>query len=131
MGTPSSASSGYGRRGALARPRYLAAQHADLPDRGEGSPEVEPGGLGPRPGGPEPGRHDERGGCPDLCRPGRQGPGGRVCGAELGLEPGAYNWQLYQPADRFWLFQGIDPGIFVVLAVLLLYFAVRRVRRIA
>jgi hypothetical protein len=38
---------------------------------------------------------------------------------------------LYQPADRFWAFQGIETGIFVALAVLLLYLAIRRIRRIA
>ncbi|MEV0725156.1 transporter [Micromonospora purpureochromogenes] len=66
-----------------------------------------------------------------MCPPGGKGPEGRACGAELGLQPGAYNWQLYQPADRFWLFQGIETGIFIALAALLLYLAVRRVRRIA
>ncbi|MET8231478.1 transporter [Micromonospora sp. NPDC005298] len=66
-----------------------------------------------------------------MCPPGAGEAKGRACGAELGLEPGAYNWQLYQPADRFWLFQGIETGIFVALALLLLYLAVRRVRRIA
>jgi hypothetical protein len=66
-----------------------------------------------------------------ACPAGAQGPGGRPCGADLGLGPGAYNWQLYQPADRFWLFQGIETGIFVILAALLLYLAVRRIRRIA
>ncbi|MEU4714197.1 transporter [Micromonospora purpureochromogenes] len=66
-----------------------------------------------------------------MCPPGGKGPEGRACGAELGLQPGAYNWQLYQPADRFWLFQGIETGIFVALAALLLYLAVRRLRRIA
>ncbi|WP_410812094.1 ABC transporter permease [Micromonospora sp. 067-2] len=66
-----------------------------------------------------------------MCPPGAAEAKGRGCGAELGLEPGAYNWQLYQPADRFWLFQGIETGIFVALALLLLYLAVRRVRRIA
>ena len=67
-----------------------------------------------------------------ACPPGAQGPGGAgMCGADLGLGPGAYNWQLYQPADRFWLFQGIETGIFVALAVLLLYLAIRRIRRIA
>jgi hypothetical protein len=54
------------------------------------------------------------------------------CGAALGgIGPGSYNWQLYQPADRFWLFQGIEAGIFVVLAALLLFLAIRRIRRIA
>jgi hypothetical protein len=66
-----------------------------------------------------------------MCPPGAPGPGGGACGADLGVGPGAYNWQLYQPADRFWLFQGIETGIFVALAALLLYLAIRRIRRIA
>jgi hypothetical protein len=66
-----------------------------------------------------------------ACPPGGRGPGGGPCGTDLGLGPGAYNWQLYQPADRFWLFQGIETGIFTVLAALLLYLAIRRIRRIA
>jgi hypothetical protein len=65
------------------------------------------------------------------CPPGMRGPGGDACGAELGIKPGAYNWQLYQPADRYWLFQGIETGIFVALAALLLYLALRRIRRVA
>ncbi|WP_319463771.1 transporter [Micromonospora sp. RTP1Z1] len=66
-----------------------------------------------------------------ACPPDGRGRGGGACGADLGLGPGAYNWQLYQPAGRFWLFQGIETGIFVALAALLLYLAVRRLRRIA
>jgi hypothetical protein len=66
-----------------------------------------------------------------VCPPGVSGPGGRACGADLGLGPGAYNWRLYQPADRFWLFQYIETSIFIALAVLLLYLALRRIRRIA
>ncbi|MEU5722478.1 transporter [Micromonospora sp. NPDC047738] len=66
-----------------------------------------------------------------VCPPGTKGPDGRACGAELGLGPGAYNWQLYQPADRFWLFQSIETGIFVALAVVLLHLAIRMIRRIA
>ncbi|MEU5943344.1 transporter [Micromonospora sp. NPDC047548] len=66
-----------------------------------------------------------------VCPPGVRGPSGAACGADLGVGPGAYNWQLYQPAGRFWLFQGIETGIFVVLALLLLYLAIRRIRRIA
>ncbi|WP_432981859.1 transporter [Dactylosporangium sp. CA-233914] len=65
------------------------------------------------------------------CTPGSRTPSGQACGAELGLRPGAYNWQLYQPADRFWLFQSIETGIFVALAVILLYIAIRTIRRIA
>ncbi|WP_262286595.1 ABC transporter permease [Micromonospora sp. MA102] len=66
-----------------------------------------------------------------MCPPGGQGPDGRRCGADIGAGPGSYNWELYQPADRFWLFQWIETGIFVALAALLLYLAVRRLRRIA
>ncbi|MEU8261508.1 transporter [Micromonospora sp. NPDC048999] len=66
-----------------------------------------------------------------ACPPAGGGPAGDACGADLGLGPGAYNWQLYQPGDRFWLFQSIETGIFVVLALLLLYLAIRRIRRIA
>ena len=66
-----------------------------------------------------------------VCPPDAPGPGGRGCGSELGIEPGAYNWQLFQPAERFWLFQWIETGIFVALAALLLYLALRQIRRIA
>ncbi|MEV4508590.1 transporter [Dactylosporangium sp. NPDC049525] len=50
---------------------------------------------------------------------------------DFGLRPGAYNALLVQPADRFWAFQWIETGIFVALAALLVWFAVRRIRRIA
>jgi hypothetical protein len=63
------------------------------------------------------------------CPEGATGPDGRACGAEFG--PGAYNWMLYHPADRFWPFQYIEAGIFTALAVLLLLLAIWRVRRIA
>ncbi|MCW6009261.1 ABC transporter permease [Micromonospora sp. CPCC 205371] len=65
------------------------------------------------------------------CPPGAAGPGGSPCGRDLGLQAGAYNWQQYQPGDRFWLFQTIETGIFIALALLLLYLAIRRIRRIA
>ena len=52
-------------------------------------------------------------------------------GDKLGYGAGAYNWEQYQPASRFWAFQAIETGLFVALAALLLYFAIRRVRRIA
>jgi ABC-type transport system involved in multi-copper enzyme maturation permease subunit len=44
---------------------------------------------------------------------------------------GAYNWVLYQPGSRFWLFQNIETMIFVGLAALLVYLAFRQIRRIA
>jgi hypothetical protein len=49
------------------------------------------------------------------------------CVAEYG--PGAYNQDLFQPADRFWLFQGVETALFVVLALVLVLVAVRLVRR--
>ncbi|WBB70002.1 transporter [Micromonospora sp. WMMD812] len=66
-----------------------------------------------------------------MCPPADQMPEGRTCGTELGIGPGAYNWRLYQPADRFWLFQYIETGIFVAVALLLIYLSVRAIRRIA
>ncbi|MFG3640961.1 ABC transporter permease [Micromonospora sp. NPDC047762] len=114
----------------LARPHYQPARTQTFPIEGEGPPEVSRGDWVLAQGIRNPDGEwvsDGRIQCPT----GGKGPDGRVCGAELGLEPGAYNWQLYQPADRFWLFQGIETGIFVALAFLLLYLAIRRVRRIA
>ena len=49
------------------------------------------------------------------------------CVAEYGA--GAYNQDLFQPADRFWLFQGIETALFVALALVLVLVAVRLVRR--
>jgi hypothetical protein len=43
--------------------------------------------------------------------------------------PGAYNQELFHPADRFWLFQGIETALFVALAMLLLLAAMHWVRR--
>jgi len=37
--------------------------------------------------------------------------------------------ELFHPAERFWLFQGIETALFVALAVLLLLAAVHWVRR--
>ncbi|WP_406067908.1 ABC transporter permease [Micromonospora sp. NBC_01638] len=115
----------------LARPHYQPARTQTFPIEGAGIPEGNRGdwvlSMGIRNPDGTMVAEDTRIQCP----PGGKGPDGRVCGAELGLQPGAYNWELYQPADRFWLFQGIETGIFVALALLLLYLAVRRVRRIA
>jgi ABC-type transport system involved in multi-copper enzyme maturation permease subunit len=67
-------------------------------------------------------------GAQAACQPGAQGPAGVDCGAEFGA--GAYNWQLYQPGDRYWAFQSIETGIFIALAALLLYLAIRQIRRV-
>jgi hypothetical protein len=65
-----------------------------------------------------------------ACAPNATGPGA-ACGADLGITLDNYNWQLYQPGTRYWLFQGIETGIFIAVAALLLYLAIRRVRRAA
>jgi hypothetical protein len=54
-----------------------------------------------------------------------------ACGADQGLGAGAYNWELVQPANRYWTFQWIEMGVFVVLALGLLFLALRRVRRLS
>lgn len=58
-------------------------------------------------------------------------PGATSCGP--GLAGADDNWLMYQPADRFWLFQGIETSIrlVLVLAALLVSRAFRRIRRIA
>jgi hypothetical protein len=49
------------------------------------------------------------------------------CLAEFG--PGAYNLELFHPASRYWLFQGLETALFLVLAAALLLAAVLWVRR--
>lgn len=46
-----------------------------------------------------------------------------------GCQDGLYNLQIYQPANRFWLFQTIETAIFLGLTVVLIILAVHRVRR--
>jgi hypothetical protein len=57
------------------------------------------------------------------------------CGDQLaqqGLGPAPFsNWQQYQPASRFWEFQGIEAGIFLALTAILVCLAFRRVRGIS
>ena len=43
--------------------------------------------------------------------------------------PGAYNQEVFQPADRFWLFQTIETALFIALAVLLLLATIHWIRR--
>ncbi|MFE9688709.1 transporter [Micromonospora sp. NPDC005806] len=115
----------------LVRPHYQPARTLTFPVAGDGRLSLSRGDWILSSGVRNP---DGKMVAPDTqigCPPGARGPGGGACGAELGIQPGAYNWQLYQPADRFWLFQGIETGIFIALAAVLLYLAVRRIRRIA
>ena len=55
-----------------------------------------------------------------LLEPGDQLPRVREVAESLAINP---------PAERFWLFQGIETALFVALAVLLLLAAVHWVRR--
>ncbi|MEU4641424.1 ABC transporter permease subunit [Micromonospora sp. NPDC023814] len=116
----------------LARPRYLPARELTYPVQGS----TDELAIRGRDWILSNGVHDANGklvapNAQVICPSGATGPDGRACGADLGLGPGAYNWWLYQPESRFWLFQGIEAGIFVALAALLLLLAVRRIRRIA
>jgi hypothetical protein len=58
-----------------------------------------------------------------ICDPttGASGPAPPVCAG--------YNLATYQPGSRFWLFQYAEAGIFVALTAVLLWFAIRQVRR--
>jgi hypothetical protein len=58
-----------------------------------------------------------------LCPP----PAATECIAEVGR--GAVNLEIYQPASRYWAFQGIETALFVAVSVLLLVAAVVWVRR--
>jgi hypothetical protein len=49
------------------------------------------------------------------------------CVSQFGA--GAYNLELFQPADRFWTLQAIETALFVAVAVLLLLASVHWVRR--
>ncbi|MEV6831140.1 ABC transporter permease [Amycolatopsis sp. NPDC051102] len=110
----------------LARPRYLPAQTLSFGPGDQRTPNFASGDWVMQQG--------VRNAAGELVLPDAQiGPCPPTgCGAgpqEAG--PGAYNWLQYQPGDRFWLFQGIETGIFVLLAAALVFFAIRRLRTIA
>jgi ABC-type transport system involved in multi-copper enzyme maturation permease subunit len=99
----------------VARPRYLPPLTRTVPDQ--------VGAFNPNQGGLQ------------LAREFRDADGNPIvpdAQGNMAFDPGnTFVWERYQPADRFWLFQGIETGIFVGLALLLLYLAIRRIRRIA
>jgi hypothetical protein len=70
-------------------------------------------------------------GAPILSNPGGKQILGGFC---IGSGPGCFTHvtvvQQYQPGDRFWLFQGIEAAIFIVLALALFAVAYRLVMRI-
>jgi hypothetical protein len=100
----------------LARPDYLPALRRTVPDYGAY------GGFNPEQDYWLLSREfvDANG---DLVLPDAQG--------NMAFGPDIYLRELYHPAERFWLFQGIETGLYAGLALLLLYLAVRRIHRIA
>jgi ABC-2 family transporter protein len=65
--------------------------------------------------------------CPPPATTPTAPPTTDPCVAEYGAD--AYNLQLFHPADRYWLIQGIETALFVALAVLLLVAAIHVIRR--
>jgi len=110
----------------FARPRYLPPQTLSFSPSGKQTPNLASGDWVMEQG--------VRNAAGEMVLPDAQiGPcpaGG--CGNGPGdVGPGAYNWLRYQPGDRFWTFQAIETGVFVLLTAALVYFAIRRVRTIA
>ncbi|HET6703739.1 transporter [Amycolatopsis sp.] len=108
----------------LARPRYLPVQNLTFAPGGSQTPNPAAGNWVLDRG--------VRNAAGDLVLPNAQigpcPPGGCF---DTVAGPGAQNWVQYHPGDRFWLFQGIETGIFVLLAAALVFFALRRLRTIA
>lgn len=67
----------------------------------------------------------------DLCNPGGPGAGGadKQSIFQCAHDHGFLSYVTYQPADRLWLFQGIETAIFALAALGLLALAVWWVRR--
>lgn len=110
----------------FARPRYLPAQALTFAPEGTQTPNPASGDWVLSQG--------IRNAAGEMVLPNAElgpcGPDG--CGRAMNeVGPGAYNWLQYQPGDRFWAFQGIESGIFAVLAAALIYFTIRRLRTIA
>jgi hypothetical protein len=110
------------------RPRYLPQEERTYPVVGTGGPNRLAGdwiigGGGPGVGGV-------------YAADGTKIKGGQtVCGPEIAdecrreLGRGAYNLEIYQPAGRFWTFQGFETSIFVALAGVALATTIVWVRR--
>jgi hypothetical protein len=115
------------------RPHYLAPLHKLVPLAGDGNAPAGAWVLSSgivAPGGRFLGDSISFDDIPAVCRPG--GPGGfGDKGASLACmaSHGFRQMITYQPASRFWAFQGIEAAIFVVLAVGLVALAYRMVLR--
>jgi len=110
------------------RPHYLAALERRYPVIGDTEPNRLLGDWLIGGGGPGVGAvydalgHKLKGGQM-MCPP----PVAQACVDQLGR--GAYNFEIYQPASRFWTFQSIETTIFLVLALFLICATVWWVRR--
>lgn len=97
------------------RPRYLPQQERTYPVVGTGGPNRLAGDWIIGGGGPGVGAV--------FAADGTRIKGGQmVCGPDLADEcrdevgPGAYNFEVIQPAGRFWTFQGVETSLFLALA---------------
>ena len=110
------------------RPHYLAAVERKYPVLGNTEPNRLLGDWLIGGGGPGVGAvydalgHKLKGGQM-MCPP----PVAQACVDQVGR--GAYNFEIYQPASRFWAFQSIEAAIFLMLALLLLFATIWWVRR--
>jgi hypothetical protein len=108
----------------LARPRLLPAETVTFPVTSAMQPNQYSGdwvmGMGIRDANGTMVASESMATCP-----------GQVGGCGPGIAASDYNWQLYQPASRFWEFQGIETGVYVALAALLIFLTFRRIRWIA
>ena len=104
------------------RPHYLAALQRKYPVMSSTEPNRLLGDWLIGGGGPGVGAvydalgHKLKGGQM-MCPP----PVAQACIDQVGR--GAYNFEIYQPAHRFWAFQSIETAIFVALAIVLLFVA--------
>ena len=104
------------------RPHYLAALQRKYPVMSSTEPSRLLGDWLIGGGGPGVGAvydalgHKLKGGQM-MCPP----PVAQACLDQVGK--GAYNFEIYQPAHRFWAFQSIETAIFVALAIVLLFVA--------
>jgi hypothetical protein len=111
----------------MARPRYLPPEERTFPVRSDTVPNHFVGDWVSNRGLKAVDGHVIAADVRILCPP----DAADRCGSDFGAGAGAYNFEIYRPADRFWLFQYIETGLFVALAAVLIALAIRRMRKIA
>jgi hypothetical protein len=118
----------------LARPRFMAPEERRFPVAGGSMPNQLRGDWILSSGVYNASGREIAAGATALCSPRRgdnvaSSPPPETCDVASGYGAGAYNMDVYHPADRFWPFQYIESAIFATLAVILFALAVYRVRR--